>query len=465
MQAFASDALILEMPLARSRHIEFQVFGDRHGNIIHLGERECSIQRRHQKVIEESPSPALTAELRRQMGDTAVAAARAINYSNAGTVEFLLAGDGNFYFLEMNTRLQVEHPVTEMVAGIDLVEWQIRVAEGEPLPLAQDEVKSKGHAIEARLYAEDPASQFLPASGRIQLWREPAGDGIRVESGIRAGDEISIHYDPMLAKIIAFGEQRDIAVRRLARALRATRLLGMANNLSFLYDLVSHPSFRAGEMSTEFVTDHFPAWQPPESDRPAMLLAIALACHLSTGKPNPAGYWRNNPNRRQRYRFQPAPEGEHLEMELVPVAGQDQVYEITFAGTNSNVKVAEYDGHHWNLEMDGYRRTFDIVHEGNTWWVQCGIASLTLQAVSLLPEPGPVAGARGSLRAPMPGSVLAVLVEVGQRVEKGQALMKLEAMKMEHTIRAAAAGVIEAIYYTPGDTVEADVSLLAITDL
>ncbi len=268
--AFGSGELIIERALAAPRHVEFQVFGDQHGNIIQLGERECSIQRRHQKVIEEAPAPTLAPELRAAMGAASVAIARAAGYTNAGTVEF-------FYFLEMNTRLQVEHPVTECVTGLDLVEWQIRVAEGQPLPLRQDQVRLHGHAVEARLYAEDPANGFLPATGTVLLWGAPIGEGLRIESGVQTGDQVTIHYDPLLAKIVAHAPDRAMAIRRLARAIEAIALLGVTNNRAFLRAILDHPAFQAAALSTGFLAEHFADWAEPEGDLPLALIAATLA--------------------------------------------------------------------------------------------------------------------------------------------------------------------------------------------
>ena len=257
--AFGSDELILERAIADARHVEIQIFADRHGNVIHLGERDCSIQRRHQKVIEETPSPAVSTELREQMGEAAVAAARAIGYVGAGTVEFLLDRSQKFYFLEMNTRLQVEHPVTEAVTGLDLVAWQLRIAAGEKLPLEQDQVAFAGHAIEARLYAEDPQQNFLPQSGVLVDWRPASGDGVRIDHGLAPGQSVSPFYDPMLAKVIAHGATREEARRRLIAALEDTVALGLTTNRSFLIDVLRHPAFAAGEATTAFIDLHFPA--------------------------------------------------------------------------------------------------------------------------------------------------------------------------------------------------------------
>lgn len=277
--AFGDDRLFLEKYIPAPRHVEFQIFGDSHGNLIHLGERECSIQRRHQKIVEETPSPALHPELRARMGRAAVMAARAVDYTGAGTVEFLLDQNENFYFLEMNTRLQVEHPITELVTGLDLVRWQIRVADGARLPLRQEEVRFQGHAIECRIYAEDSANGFLPAIGTILRLHEPSGPGIRVDSGVRAGDEISRFYDPLIAKVSVHAENRAAAVNRMDRALRELVILGdLLTNAAFLRDVMAHPVFQAGETDTGFIDEHFSDWQPFGSPAPhAALIAAALA--------------------------------------------------------------------------------------------------------------------------------------------------------------------------------------------
>lgn len=276
--AFGNDAIYLEKYIDAPRHIEFQVFGDSHGNLIHLGERECSIQRRHQKIVEETPSPALHPELRARMGRAAVMAARAVDYVGAGTVEFLLDQNENFYFLEMNTRLQVEHPITELVTGLDLVRWQIGVADGGRVPLRQQDVRTQGHAIECRIYAEDPASDFAPAPGTILRLDAPAGPGIRVDSGVRAGDEISRFYDPLIAKVSVHAENRAAAINRMDRALREYVILGdLTTNAAFLRDVIAHPVFQAGEATTGFIEEHFSDWQPFGGPAPhAALIAAAL---------------------------------------------------------------------------------------------------------------------------------------------------------------------------------------------
>ncbi len=282
--AFGDDTVFLERYLERPRHIEFQVFGDDHGNIVHLFERECSIQRRHQKIVEETPSPALDDALRRRMGEAALAAARAVEYTNAGTVEFLLSADGEFYFLEMNTRLQVEHPVTECSTGIDLVHWQLRVAAGEPLPLRQEDLRQQQHAIECRIYAEDPASQFLPVTGRAVYVREPEGPGIRVDAALESGQEIPVFYDPMLAKLITWGRDRDLAIARMRQALGDYVVLGVTTNLPFLREVIAHEAFASGDTDTGFLDRWFADWQP-SSDTPSDEVCWALAAAESEHRP------------------------------------------------------------------------------------------------------------------------------------------------------------------------------------
>jgi len=277
--AFGDPRLILERYIPRARHIEFQVLADAHGNTLHLFERECSVQRRHQKIIEETPSPFLDGPMRAAMSAAAVAAARSVGYQNAGTIEFIVdPHTREFFFLEMNTRLQVEHPVTEQVVGLDLVQWQIRIAAGERLPFAQSDLRQNGHAIECRLYAEDPANNFLPATGPLLRFVEPRGPGVRVDSGVTGGDNITIHYDPLVAKITAWAEDRPAALRRMQSALRETILLGLTNNNQFLQDVLADPDFQAGDIYTTWVEEHFGDWQPPQCDLPAeILVAAALA--------------------------------------------------------------------------------------------------------------------------------------------------------------------------------------------
>ncbi len=287
-KAFGNGTVYLERFLERPRHVEFQIFGDGQGHAVHLNERECSIQRRHQKIVEESPSPILTPALREEMGAAAVAAVKAVGYVGAGTVEFLLDQELRFYFLEMNTRLQVEHPVTEMTTGLDLVRTQIAVAAGEPLPWRQEESAARGHAIECRLYAEDPACDFQPSLGEILLLREPAGPGIRVDSGVRQGDEVSMHYDPMIAKLTVHGADRQAAIARAITALRSYAVLGITTNTAYLIDILDHPQFRAGETHTGFLPEHFPQWTRDEGQGVKVALAVAGVHEMITPRGGPA---------------------------------------------------------------------------------------------------------------------------------------------------------------------------------
>jgi acetyl-CoA carboxylase biotin carboxylase subunit len=284
LHAFGDGRLILERYIPRARHIEFQVLADVHGSTLHLFERECSVQRRHQKIIEETPSSILSEPLRRQMGAAAVAAAQAVGYQNAGTIEFIFDPDQEqFYFLEMNTRLQVEHPVTELVTGLDLVQWQIRIAAGERLPFGQEDLYQRGHAVECRLYAEDPANNFLPATGKLLHLVEPRGPGVRVDSGYSSGDEVSIHYDPLIAKVIVWAEDRPAAIRRMQGALRETVLLGLTNNNAFLQDVLAAADFQDGNVYTTWVEEHFGDWQPPQCDLPLEVLAAAALTRTKIG--------------------------------------------------------------------------------------------------------------------------------------------------------------------------------------
>jgi acetyl/propionyl-CoA carboxylase alpha subunit len=290
MNAFGDDRIYLEKLIEHPHHIEFQVFGDKYGNAVHLFERECSVQRRHQKIVEETPSPLLDAALRGRMGEAAVAAVKAANYVNAGTLEFLVDAQRNFYFLEMNTRLQVEHPVTELVTGIDLVKLQLRIAAGEPLPFRQEELRQRGHAIECRIYAEDPANQFLPAIGKVLLAVEPVGPGVRVDAGVTTGDEVTLHYDPMIAKLVVLGEDRADAIGRMQWALGHYVVLGdVITNIAFLRDVLAHPRFMAGDTTTDFVEQALAGWQPPRGDAPDLALAAAALAEVLAEGPAAGG--------------------------------------------------------------------------------------------------------------------------------------------------------------------------------
>jgi acetyl/propionyl-CoA carboxylase alpha subunit len=455
-QAFGDDTLILEKLLAEPRHIEVQIFGDYHGNVIAIGERECTIQRRHQKVIEETPSTALTPALRQKMLDTAEDIGRQLGYRSAGTVEFLIDADKNFYFMEMNTRLQVEHPVTEEVTGIDLVRWQILVAEGNELP--ELEVFSDGHAIEVRVYAEDPTNNFLPAIGKILCWHEPQQHtGIRIDVGVRTGDEVSVYYDPMLAKVIAWADNRADAIRRLDLALAHLQLLGLKNNIAYLRRVLTHPDHISGKISTAFIEQH------PELLNEARVLApvIAIASGIAklTASSQNKSFWRNNPNRAIKQAFKCG--DEKIEVLLTPGVNGKYIAQI---GANSyQVQVFEQTAQEISLSVDGHRQRVAYAEGADhLWWLHVGGATHVVQWLTPLPVPGSRADAAGALHAPMPGKVTAVLVEVGQRVKKGQTLLTLEAMKMEHRIQAPSDGKVAVIRYAVGQSVPLDAVLLEL---
>lgn len=450
LQAFGDDTLILERVILNPRHIEIQIFGDQHSHVIALGERECTIQRRHQKIIEETPSTALTPDLRERMCAAAVSVGRQLRYYSAGTVEFLLDSAGNFYFMEMNTRLQVEHPVTELITGLDLVRWQILVAEGHPLP--QHEVTRSGHAIEARVYAEDPYNEFLPVTGTLLRWKPP--EGVRVESGVRTGDEITIHYDPMIAKIVAHGDHREGAIRRLDRALADLQLLGLRSNVSFLRRVLNHPDHIAGDISTTFI-DERPELLTDDPPPPsAALITAALA--VQTGQ----GHWRNNPNRPIRQRFSTA--GAQYVVLLTPASAD--TWQVTIGDTTYDVRVYARSGSDITLSVNGHRRRVTVVAgPADTWWIHTGEETHNLKWLSPLPLPGATVRTEGSLRAPMPGQVIAVMVEAGQMVTEGETLLILEAMKMEHRIKAPYAGVVQSVHYHVGQTVQGDAVLLDLS--
>ncbi|HWE17897.1 MAG TPA: biotin carboxylase N-terminal domain-containing protein [Hyphomicrobiaceae bacterium] len=453
--AFGSRELILEKAIADARHVEVQVLADAHGNVIHLGERDCSAQRRHQKVIEETPSLAVTEELRQRMGAAAVAAASAIGYTNAGTVEFLLAGDGAFYFLEMNTRLQVEHPVTEMVTGLDLVELQIRIARGELLPIRQEDVRLDGHAIEARLYAEAPHKRFRPQAGTLAAWRPPLGVGIRVDHGLREGQEVSPYYDPLLAKIIAHGRNRDEARQRLIQALEETVALGTATNRGFLIDALGHPEMARGTATTHFIPTHYARIEQPQADIGVLALAAALWFETSAREHghDPARAWSSSGA---------IPWPVRLETDGVPadltvsVLGPRR-YRVAGAATASDIEMADAGADSYGtvwFRLDGAERRAVYAFADETLHLKVGSLDLAVRETLYAPRaPAGTAGAETEVRAPMNGKVVAVLVAEGEAIEHGQRLVVVEAMKMQHELTAGASGTVSRLAVKLGDQV------------
>jgi 3-methylcrotonyl-CoA carboxylase alpha subunit len=437
--AFRDERVLIERYLQRPRHIEMQVFGDSHGNLVHLFVRDCSVQRRHQKVLAEAPAPRF--EQRDAIGATAVAAARAIRYTGAGTVEFIAERDGRFYFMEMNTRLQVEHPVTEMITGLDLVELQLRVAAGEPLPFSQAELGIDGHAIEARIYAEDPAREFLPSTGRLVHLAFP--EGVRVDTGVEAGAEITPWYDPMIAKVIAHGRDRAEALMRLRAALRATEIVGVAANVEFLRRVCESPAFREADLDTHLIERHRETLLAPQGALPHEVLEAAAIAELRheertarqrarhSGDPHSPWHavdgWRLNGAARHEFVFTHAGSEHRVALSLP-------------AQTRVNAHCVR-DGRNWHVFFEGERWTLALADP---------LANLDLDAAS------------GSLAAPMPGRVVKLMVEPGARVAKGQALLILEAMKMEHTLVAPADGTVAALHCAAGEQVLEGVELIRL---
>ncbi|QZC96789.1 acetyl/propionyl/methylcrotonyl-CoA carboxylase subunit alpha [Pseudomonas sp. ERGC3:05] len=449
LNAFGSDELILEHALIDPRHVEIQLFGDSHGNLIYLGERDCSIQRRHQKVIEEAPCPVMTPQLRQAMGEAALKAGRAVNYVGAGTVEFLLDRNGRFYFLEMNTRLQVEHPVTEWITGLDLVDWQLKVAAGEPLPLKQAEVTLTGHAMEVRLYAEDPAQGFLPQTGNVLRW-EPAA-GVRIDHGVLEGQRISPFYDAMLGKIIAHGATREEARRKLLRAVEDTVLLGLTTNQQLLVDLLRQPDFIAGDFSTGFIAEHFNEInrQPATNEQVALAAALFYQSNANAHRQGLSG-WRNNASVPWTYRLDI---NDDVRDVAVSVLENHRLH-----ANGIDISHLSTDGRWATLVINGVRRRIAYhLDDTQLWLPGLKVINRTQQVASRQAD-----ASTGIVKAPMDGAIVDIRVSVGETVTKGQLLLVLEAMKMEHPLTAGIAGVIKGMQVVAGDQVRNRQVLLEI---
>ena len=473
---FGDDRVLIEKYLTSPRHIEIQVFGDTHGRVVSLFERDCSVQRRHQKVLEEAPAPGMTAERRRAMGEAAVAAAQAIGYVGAGTVEFIAEQDGTFYFMEMNTRLQVEHPVTEMITGQDLVEWQLLVAAGGRLPLAQHEIAIRGHAIEARLYAEDPDRGFLPSIGRIVHWRMPEPtDRVRVDTGFAAGDEVSPWYDPMLAKLVVWGEDRENARSTLLDALARCAVVGPTTNIGFLERTVAHPAFAGARLDTGLIDkNHAELFAPPPPLPLAALVAAAVDELHGPGAPDrhparvagdPHSPWD------ARDAWWPASSAHsatttYVDGEthrVVGLSGTTDALRVHEGGTRHDAR-ATRDGDGWIVEAGGRRMRVSVIREGEYRHLSGDGVRRRVAFVDPLLHAGEEEPHAGHLAAPMSGTVVAVYVKPGDRVERGAPLIALEAMKMEHTIAAPAAGVVVAVNFSLGDRVSEGADLVDLED-
>jgi 3-methylcrotonyl-CoA carboxylase alpha subunit len=464
--AFGDERVLLERFVQEPHHIEFQVFGDTHGHYVHLFERECSIQRRHQKVLEETPSPFIDDEMRARMGDAAVAAARAIGYRGAGTVEFIVGAHRQFFFMEMNTRLQVEHPITEMITGEDLVEWQLRVASGEALPLTQSEILSGGHAIEVRICAENPANQFLPETGRIGVFRSPteAAD-VRLDTGAREGDPVSVFYDSLIAKLVVWGDDRAEAARRMREALAQTEILGVTTNIAFLERVVAHPAYLAGETDTGFIEKHRADLLPAPGEVPVEALVAAaarvyrdeLARTPGTSPWDDASGWRLNQSAARRMEFRRA-DGKSTLIEAQ--MGADHAM-VTVAGRSHRVVLGPPEGDRLQIALDDETFFARVLRHGNviSAATPAGRHELTLVDPFHYEPPDLLPDAR--LTALMPGRVVKVIAKAGDSVKKGDALMILDAMKMEHTLLSPRDGIVDRVAFAEGDLVPADAVLLS----
>ncbi|MGZ8260947.1 MAG: ATP-binding protein, partial [Caldimonas sp.] len=473
--SFGDDRVLIERYLDRPRHIEVQVFGDSHGNVVHLFERDCSVQRRHQKVLEEAPAPGMTAERRAAMGRAAVEAAQAVGYVGAGTVEFIAHPDGRFYFMEMNTRLQVEHPVTEMITGVDLVEWQLRVAAGEPLPKTQGELAISGHAVEARVYAEDPDRGFLPSTGTlVHLAPPPENASVRVDTGVEQGDAITPFYDPMIAKLIVHAADRAGALASMREALARYRIVGVANNVEFLGRLVATPSFANADLDTALIEREHERLFPPASLPPDDVWLLAALAEVerdkaaarraaATGADAASPWraldgWRLNGSALRRLGFR---SGETMrEVDVATIAGG--AWQLALDGrTTIASAVAAGDGGAMAATLGGRRFAATVVADGERRHVFVGGRSTPLALVDLLGVSGAEHDEEGTgLVAPMPGKVIALLAKPGAAVDKGAPLLVLEAMKMEHTISAPRAGTVKAFRFAAGEQVSEGAELV-----
>jgi len=471
ISSFGDDKVLAEKYLQRPRHIEIQVFADSHGNCVYLHERDCSVQRRHQKVLEEAPAPGMPPERRAAMGEAAVAAAKAVGYVGAGTVEFIANQDGSFYFMEMNTRLQVEHPVTEMITGTDLVEWQLRVAAGQPLPLRQDQLTIHGHAIEARIYAENPEKGFLPSIGTLRHMDTPdavsfelggapgsAPAAVRIDSGVREGDAISPFYDPMIAKLIVWGADRTQALARMSQALAEFQIVGLATNIAFLKRLVEGSAFASADLDTGLIERNSATLFPPAEPAPPGALALAAMALVGgehTGSTDPwanSSGWRLNGDYQRQLAF--SDEHQHYAVALTYRASGWKI-------ADTDVALTARDGATLAIRLGDTALHGTVRRAGELFHVFTGGRHFILTYHDPMAHAGEVEAAGGRLTAPMPGKVVAILAKSGEDVKKGQALVIMEAMKMEHTIGAPADGVVEELLYAVGDQVADGAPLLA----
>ncbi|XP_072264262.1 methylcrotonoyl-CoA carboxylase subunit alpha, mitochondrial [Pyxicephalus adspersus] len=465
-KSFNDDVMLIEKFVDNPRHVEVQVFGDQHGNAVYLFERDCSVQRRHQKIIEEAPGPGISPEVRRKLGEAAVRAAKAVNYVGAGTVEFIMDSQQNFYFMEMNTRLQVEHPVTEMITGTDLVEWQLRVAAGEKIPVTQDEITLNGHAFEARIYAEDPNNNFMPGAGPLlHLSTPPADLCTRIETGVRQGDEVSVHYDPMIAKLVVWAKDRQAALTKLRYCLRQYNIVGLSTNIDFLLSLSGHPAFEAGDVHTSFIPQHYNELFPPQKG-----ISNEMLCQAALGLILKEQILTDEFNVQWEDRFSPFSSGSGRRINILYTRN------LTLMDGDNKVDLKinyNDDGFDMQVQDKVLQVSGELLNEGGITFLKCSVDGTlckskliiidntihlfsTEDSVQLgIPVPKflsevSTSGSQGGAVAPMTGTIEKVFVKVGDKVEAGDPLMVMIAMKMEHTIRAPKAGIIKKVYFKEG---------------
>jgi 3-methylcrotonyl-CoA carboxylase alpha subunit len=475
LNSFGDDTMLVEKYLTQPRHVEIQIFCDQHNNAVYLAERDCSVQRRHQKIIEEAPAPGVSRALRQQMGEAAIRAAQAINYQGAGTVEFLLDQDGSFYFMEMNTRLQVEHPVTEMITGQDLVEWQLRVAGGEQLPLTQKQIQINGHSLEARIYAEDPDNDFLPASGPLTFLQPPEeSEHVRVDTGVLQGDEVSVYYDPMIAKLVVWDEDRNKALRRLTKALAEYRISGVSTNVAFLYNLVNSEPFKHAEIDTGFIEKHHDIVFNKNKQNISQGIALAAlylmlkqaqkAAAGAAHSPDPwspwntTGGWRLNESRINR--FQLLIQDEQYPVAIEQLGRGSTIRYVIRSGDRTIQAQGNIVGNELHADIDGHRMRASVGENNTTYslYTQENAMQFSLIEADLGDEDA--GEGAGALEAPMNGTIVEIVASLGATVKKGDTLLIMEAMKMEHTIRAPEDGQVIEFYYQVGDLVSGGAEML-----
>lgn len=463
MASFADDTMIIEKLVLHPRHVELQIMADNHGNVVHIFERDCSIQRRHQKIIEEAPAPNLSSALRKKLADAACEVARSIDYRGAGTVEFLVDSQEQFYFMEMNTRLQVEHPVTEMITGLDLVSWQLKIAAGELLPLTQEEIKSQGHSIECRIYAEDPYHEFIPSIGQIHFLKEPSGEGIRIDTGVERLSQITMYYDPMIAKLITWGANREEALQRLEQALNHYYIGGLKTNIPFLKAICQHSKFRHAELSTDFLSKESIQLTAPDKEI-AQLMAMSFDYLNTINKIDDpllrdAFSWQSHGLGNWIYRYQDTET--RIDAVITPISPNQLKVHINGQEHNLHVSLNEIQ---LTIEMNQRKYTAIVENTKDALTLYTTQGQITLERFNWNTLGAQSSTHKGQLTAPMPATVVAILKNIGEQVKAGDRLIVLEAMKMEHTIHAPSDGILAEIFYAVGAQVNEGEELLSLSD-